>query len=98
MLVSGLQEALDNCPAMPGATLEVSIEDCLRRPLPGATWSVRTIPMFVHGVLSLVTRSPRSLCQAVVPLLVRLVAETECQAEGELNVLGSALVNMSYRC
>lgn len=93
-LVSGLQEALDGCPAMPGATLEASIEDCLRRPLPGATWSLRTIPMFVHGVLSLVTQSPRSLCQTVVPLLVRFVAETECQVDGEFEIPGSAFRHM----
>lgn len=40
------------------------------------------------GVLSLVSRSPRSLslCQAVVSVLVRFVAEKGCELAGELDV------------
>ncbi|CAM9425522.1 unnamed protein product [Ectocarpus sp. 13 AM-2016] len=78
-LVSGLQGALDACPAMPTLTLETSIEDCLRRPSPGtAAWAFGSTRMFVSGVLSLVSSSPRSLCQAVVSVLVRFVAGDGC--------------------
>lgn len=83
-LVSGLQSALDACPAMPGVALGASIEDCLRRPSPGAaSWSLGTTRMFVGGALSLVSRSPRSLCQAVVTVLVRFIAERGCGITGE---------------
>lgn len=82
-LVLALQEALDACPALPGAAVAASVDDCLRRPSRGATWSLRSTPKFVRGLLSLVSRSPRSLCQVVVPVLVRFVAETECQANGK---------------
>lgn len=71
---------------MPGVALETSIQDCLRRPSPGAAaWSLGAARMFVGGVLSLVSRSPRSfsLCQAVVSVLVRFVAETGCGLAGE---------------
>eukprot|EP00752_Nemacystus_decipiens_P010613 g9451.t1 len=80
-LVSALHDVLDACPAMPGVALEASIEDCLRRPSPGAAaWSLGAVRTFVGGVLSLVSRSPRSssLCQAVVSVLVRFVAEQGC--------------------
>ncbi|CAM9856276.1 unnamed protein product [Ectocarpus fasciculatus] len=78
-LVSGLQGALDACPAMPTLTLETSIENCLRRPSPGAAaWAFGGTRMFVSGVLSLVSSSPRSLCQAVVSVLVRFVADDGC--------------------
>ena len=86
LLVSSLQSVLDACPAMPGAALETSIEDCLRRPSPGAAaWSLGAARMFVGGVLSLVSRSPRSLslCQAVVSVLVRFLAEKGCGLAGE---------------
>ena len=72
---------LEACPAMPGVALESSIQDCLRQPSPGAAaWSLGAARMFVGGVLSLVSRSPRSLslCQAVVSVLVRFVAEKRC--------------------
>lgn len=83
-LVSGLQNALDACPAMPGVALGTSIEDCLRRPSPStASWSLGTTRMFVGGTLSLVSRSPRSLCQAVVTVLVRFIAERGCGVAGE---------------
>lgn len=82
-LLSGLQDALDSCPAMPGATLEASIEDCLRRPSPAAAaWSLGAAGTFVGGVLSLASRSPRSLCQAVVSVLVRFVADKGCALPG----------------
>ncbi|CAM9324715.1 unnamed protein product, partial [Hapterophycus canaliculatus] len=78
-LVSALQAALEACPALPSSALAASVGDCLRRPSPGAAaWSLRATRMFVGGVLSLVSRSPRSLCQAVVSVLVRFVAEREC--------------------
>ncbi|CAM9495499.1 unnamed protein product, partial [Ectocarpus sp. 8 AP-2014] len=78
-LVSGLQGALDACPAMPTLTLETSIEDCLRRPSPGAAaWAFGSTRMFISGVLSLVSSSPRSLCQAVVSVLARFVAGDGC--------------------
>lgn len=85
-LVSGLQNVLDACPAMPGVALETSIQDCLRRPSPAAAaWSLDAARMFAGGVLSLVSRSPRSmsLCQAVVSVLVRFVAEKGCGLAGE---------------
>lgn len=83
-LVSGLQGALDACPAMPTLTLETSIEDCLRRPSPGAAaWAFGSTRMFVSGVLSLVSSSPRSLCQAVVSVLVRFVAGDGCDTLGK---------------
>lgn len=41
--------------------------------------------MFVGGTLSLVSRSPRSLCQAVVSVLVRFVAERGCGVAGEFS-------------
>lgn len=83
-LVSGLQGALDACPAMPTFTLETSIEDCLRRPSPGAAaWTLGSTRMFVSGVLSLVSSSPRSLCQAVVSVLVRFVAGDGCDTLGK---------------
>ena len=85
-LVSGLQDVLDACPAMPALALETSIQDCLRRPSPGAAaWSLGAARVFVGGVLSLVSRSPRSLslCQAVVSVLVRFVAEKGCGLAGE---------------
>lgn len=87
-LVSALQDLLEACPAMPGVALETSIEDCLRRPSPGAaSWSLGAARLFVGGVLSLVSRSrsPRSvsLCQAVVSVLVHFVAEKGCGLAGE---------------
>lgn len=88
-LVSGVQNVLDACPAMPGVTLETSIQDCLRRPSPGAAaWSLGAARMFVGGVLSLVSRSPRSLslCQVVVSVLVCFVAEKRCGLAGEPSV------------
>lgn len=74
---------------MPGAALESSIEDCLRRPSPGAAaWSLGAARMFVGGVLSLVSRSSRSLslCQAVVSVLVRFVAEKGCGLAGKSSI------------
>lgn len=86
-LVSGLQGALDACPAMPTLTLETSIEDCLRRPSPGAAaWAFGGTRMFVSGVLSLVSSSARSLCQAVVSVLVRFVADDGCDTLGKCTV------------
>lgn len=83
LLVTGLESALDACPAMPGAALEASIESCLRRPSLDPSSSLRATRMFVRGLLSLVSTSQRSLCQSVVPVLVRFVSERECEASGE---------------
>lgn len=68
---------------MPAAAMERSVEDCLRRPSPGATWSLGALSMFVQGVLSLVAQFPRALSPSVVPLLVRFVSETSCRDDGE---------------
>lgn len=81
-LVAPLQQALEACPALPASVVESSVEHCLRRPFPGTTGS--TLAMFVRGVLSLVTQSPRALGPAVVSLLVRFVSETDCQTKGEI--------------
>lgn len=83
LLVTGLESALDACPAMPGAALEASIESCFRRPSLDPSSSLRATRMFVRGLLSLVSTSQRSLCQSVVPVLVRFVSERECEASGE---------------
>lgn len=83
LLVKGLERALDACPAMPGPALEASIESCLSRPSLDASCSPHATRIFVRGLLSLVSSSPRSLCQSVVPVLVRFVSERECGLNGE---------------
>ncbi|CAM9382743.1 unnamed protein product [Scytosiphon promiscuus] len=90
-LISALQGALDACPALPSLALAASVEDCLRKPSPGAAaWSLRATRMFVGGVLSLVSRSPRSLCLAVVSVLVRFVAQRRCEIKDASVVAGDS--------
>lgn len=83
VLVSALKETLGTCPALPSETLSTLLEDCLRRHSSTAAWSMRTAPLLVRGALSLVTQSPRSLCRAIVPVLVCFIAENECGVTGK---------------
>lgn len=83
LLVSGLKETLGTCPALPSEILSTLLEDCLRRPSSAVAWSMRAAPLLVRGALSLLTQSPRSLCRAVLPVLVCFVAESECGVPGK---------------
>lgn len=84
LLASTLEAALSACPALQSGVMQAAVDDCLRRPSPGAALSPRSMQTFVQSILSLKRRSSESLCHAFVVVLVRFVADTECsRAKGK---------------